>query len=239
MKNKLTVKQGIVGLVGVFALVIAAAASQAVTVANASFENPSVASQPNGFEYDPTLAEQGGTGWSFHDDTTSTNAPDGRFGIAANGGFLGGMFNAPDGTQAGLLQRISDMEQSISGFSAGSYIVSFYAEGRNFNGVNGGANPLQVSIDGTLLTFGISGNTITPPVATTFTLYQSDPFTVAAGTHALEFSGTDAGFGGNSDLTSFIDAVSVTAIPEPTTFALVMLGATALLFRRRRHARVL
>jgi hypothetical protein len=218
-------KRVLIGLVGSFVLVVGTAVSSAVTVANASFENPNVAYQPYGFEYSPTLAEQGGSGWTFSND----------FAIVANGGFGTGyatMSDPPDGTQAGAIQFVSYIEQSISGFSAGSYTMSFYVEGRDWAQ---GPNPLQVSVDGTLLTFGLSGNTITPAIATSFTLYQSNPFTVTAGAHELEIAGTDSGLGGSADETSFIDAVSVTAIPEPTSFALVAVGLTALLYHSRRR----
>jgi hypothetical protein len=73
-------------------------------------------------------------------------------------------------------------------------------------------------------------------VATNFTYYVSDPFTVTASTNLLSIYGTDYGDGGSLDVTSFIDDVVV--VPEPTSFALVMLGAAALLYRcRRRHTR--
>ncbi|HTS17723.1 MAG TPA: hypothetical protein VMP11_09140 [Verrucomicrobiae bacterium] len=228
MQNKLTMKRGIFGVMAAFALMTVATSSYAqISVANASFENPSESNAPNKYEDAPSLAEQGGSGWLFFN---------GGCGIAANGGFAAaagpstGVVNAPDGTQAGVLQKIGMVQQSLSGFSIGSeYTVSFYAEGRNF----GGANPLQVEINNTLLTFGSYGNTITPPVATNFTYYVSDPFTVTAGSNLLSIYGTDYGNGGNLDVTSFIDDVAV--VPEPTSFALVIVGAMAmaLLYRSR------
>jgi hypothetical protein len=65
--------------------------------------------------------------------------------------------------------------------------------------------------------------------------YVSDPFTVNSATNLLSIYGTDYGNAGNLDVTSFIDDVVV--VPEPTSFALVMVGAMAmaLLYRRRRH----
>src|SRR5665213_1529569 len=121
-------------------LMIARAASAAVAVANASFESPAVSN----FEYNPgpTIAEQNGLGWSWGTGS----------GIARNGGFLpGGVQNAPDGSQAAILQQQSSFSQSLAGISSGLYSFSFYAEGRNFAQ---GSNPFQVEIDGTPLSFG-------------------------------------------------------------------------------------
>jgi hypothetical protein len=232
MKNTLTMNRGMIGLTAAFVLMAAAVSSRAqIYVANASFEYPDASNAPN-VDYidDPTLAQQGGSGWLFFN---------GGCGVAFNGGFYGypgpssGVQNAPDGDQAGVLQKIAMIQQSLSGFSPGTYYtLSFYAEGRNFQT---GANPLQVEINNTLLTFGAYGNTITPPVATNFTYYVSDPFTVNSATNLLSIYGTDYGNAGNLDVTSFIDDVVV--VPEPTSFALVMVGAMAmaLLYRRRRH----
>jgi autotransporter-associated beta strand protein len=170
------------------------------TFANASFETPNVISDPDSFQYDPTLAQQGGSGWTFT----------GNSGIVADGGFDGtgisGMYNAPDGNQAALLQAVSNFTQIVSGFSAGPFTLSLYAEGRNYLS---GANPLQISIDGTTLNFNGS-STITPPTGNHFTFYTSTPFIVSTGSHTLKIAGTDAGLG---DVTSFVDAISFEQAP--------------------------
>jgi hypothetical protein len=220
LKNVL-IAAGIAG-----SLLVGSSARAAIIVSNYSFETPSESSQTYLFEYSPTIAEQGGAGWTGS-----------GWGIAENGGFgtngqnndTGSLQNSPNGVQAGLLQHGSYIEQTISGITPGSsYSVSFFAEGRNFAS---GANPLQVSLGGSLLTFGVLGNTITPPVGTTFTAYTSDPITLAASSNVLEFTGLNPGGG---DQTSFIDAVSVNSVPEPASLSLIALCGIVLLARRRR-----
>jgi hypothetical protein len=150
-------------------------------------------------------------------------------GLAVNGGALGAS-GIPDGSQAGFLQGTGTFSQSISGFSAGTYVVSFEAEERN-GGL--GPDPIQVQIDGTTETFGGSG---TASPGASFTTFTTDPFTVAAGTHVLSFFGT-VPFGA-LDRTSFVDQVSISAVvPEPASQALLGIGAASLLLvacRRRR-----
>jgi hypothetical protein len=187
-------------------------------IANASFELPN---RGGAFQYNPTLAQQGGSGWAFL----------GNSGVAANGSAFN-VVNTPDGNQAGFLQQGGNFSQVIN-FPAGfTDTLSFFAEQRSF----GGTQMFSVLLDGVPLTFG--GNTVlTAPSSTSFTLFTSDSFSPGPGPHTLTFEGLNT----NGDNTAFIDAVSITptavAVPEPSSFALLALGGGALAGWRRLKGR--
>ena len=134
---------------------------------------------------------------------------------------------APEGSQAAILQNASQFSTTVSGFEAGvSYSLSFEAAGRT-----GGANPFQVLLNGSALTFGAS-TTITPSVGS-YGSFTSTAFTTTGGSFSLAFIGTNPG----GDKVSFIDDIRFNfvaeAIPEPSSALLGGL-ATLLLLRRRR-----
>jgi len=194
-----------------------------VPIANDGFEVPNIG---NGFLYNAT-----GATWTFN----------GGSGLAANGsGF--NVSGAPNGNtggqtstagQAGFIQGgdgtvgAASFSQLLSGFEAGETTVSFLAESR----VNGGTF-LNVYLGGVQLLFGGVGD-ILPPSTSVFTAFTSDPITVAAGDNLLEFRGNNINLG---DRSSFVDSVSVTNVPEPTTAAFSLLSAVGMLALRRRRA---
>jgi hypothetical protein len=149
-------------------------------VSDGSFESPGLVA--NTSQYAPS-----GSSWQF-----SATA-----GIASNGSpFTAGNPNAPDGTQVALLEQAGTISQSVD-LSAGTYNVSFMAAQRAVQAQN---QQIEVLIDNTKV------GTATP-AGTTFGSYQMS-FTVAAGTHTLEFLGLNP-LGGDS--TALIDQVSLTA----------------------------
>ena len=163
-------------------------------VPNGSFEQPALPAQA--FQYNVSLAEQGGTGWTFT----------GSSGITSHSGLFG-MARPPLGQQAGFLQStlpagsqgVMSQSLTVSAAQAGITTLSFYTEGRPFYGVN----PFQVKLDGTLLKFGGS-STVIPPSGDIFTNFTSNAFDLTAGSHTLTFE-ADPSTG--ADLTSFLDAV--------------------------------
>jgi hypothetical protein len=215
-------------LIGLFLeLLISTPAFAAYTnIANAGFETANITT--DSFEYRPSIADQGGSGWNFS----------GNSGIVANSPPTYSNFDmsqAPEGQQTALLQQyygnganISSFDQTIMGFTDGSYRVGFYAAGRFFQG--SGANPFVVSIDGTALTF--DGSTVVTPVVDAsshaFQFYTSDAIPLTAGAHTLSFASAATTSG---DYTSFIDAVSVSAsaVPEPASWTLFGTGILAAL----------
>jgi hypothetical protein len=140
---------------------------------------------------------------------------------------------------AGFLQRTaagapqSTIAQSISGFEIGeSYRLSFF--GRQWEDY--GPDPLTVTLNGVVLTF--NGSSEVAPQGygingTGWNQYSSDVFVASWGTADLVFTGA-----ADPDVLSdrfalkatFIDNVgfqSVSAVPEPSTYALMVLGLAA------------
>jgi len=143
--------------------------------------------------------------------------------------------NILEGSQAALIQGDSSISQSGIVFDGATYTLSLLAQGQRFFGGDVAGQPLSVTVGSTTLTWA-SLATLTPPDTifdsppATFTLYTSDPFTVAAGPHTLTLSGTIP-FGA-IDKTTYIDNLSFNAVnepvPEPGTFVLAALGLAGL-----------
>jgi hypothetical protein len=177
-----------------------------VVVANGGFEVPPLPVDDL-IRYSASIAGQGGSGWEFQNYFA---------GVTAKGsGFFDGVDAAiPEGSQFAVLQQWSGMHddlagfsQQIAGFSDGTYLVSFYAAGRQGYG---GANPFTVDIDGLFLAFG--GLSIITPRQTAsglpFQSYTSDPLALSGGTHTLRFRSA----GPQDSSASFIDGVRLASI---------------------------
>jgi autotransporter-associated beta strand protein len=160
------------------------------------FETPSLGS--GNYAYTPA-----GAIWTFSSDFNG----DSGSGIAANGSVFGNP-NAPQGTQAALLQSYSSISQTLTGFAPGTnYTITYSAAQRSGTAQHGGES-WNVVIDNTV----IKANN---PGSTSFTTYTAN-FTATAVAHTLAFVGTDLVGGDN---TVFIDNVSITpplsTIPTP------------------------
>jgi hypothetical protein len=155
------------------------------TILDSGFEQPSAGSYGS-YIYDPS-----GTAWTFA----------GRSGVAANGsGFTSGNPPAPQGSQVGFLQKTGSFTQVVSGWSAGSYVISFDAAQRgNYNASH---QNFEVLVDGAVV------GTYTPS-GKTYQLYTTATFTVSAGSHTIAFQGLDTAGGDN---TALVDAVSVATV---------------------------
>jgi hypothetical protein len=132
-------------------------------------------------EKDPT-----GSPWTFA----------GSAGVAGNGSpVTWGNPPAPQGTQVAWEQNGGSISQSVT-FAAGSYAISLDAAQR---GNYPSHSTIQVQIDGQTV------GSITPS-GTSYALYTAGSFTVAAGSHTLQFVGV--GVGGS---TALLDQVSIAA----------------------------
>jgi hypothetical protein len=151
----------------------------------------------------------------------------GSSGIATNNSAFN-LVNAAGG-QAGLLQQVSSISQAFT-FTQSLFSVSFSAEARNYGG---GGNIISVLVDGVALNFGGQTSFI-PGSNSSFTTYTSDLIKLSVGTHTLNF--VSAGVAGK-DVTTFIDNVSVSAVPEPLSISLMGLGMLALGASRRKNGK--
>ena len=158
--------------------------SGAPTVGDAGFESVNVG---GGYQYAP-----GGSAWTF------SGSPGGGSGVTGNGsGFTGGNPAAPQGSQVAFLQTTGTITQSVAGWSAGTYAISFQAAQRAT--YQSSAEDFEVLVDGKVVG-------VFKPSGPSYQAYTTSSFTVSAGTHAIEFLGLDSAGGDN---TAFLDAVSV------------------------------
>ena len=135
------------------------------------------------FQYRPT-----GSPWTFA----------GSAGISGNNsGFTSGNPAAPEGAQVAFLQTTGAFSQSVSGWAAGSYTLSFKAAQRGNHQAS--RQDFNVLVDGVVVgTFTPSG-----------TSYQSYTTAVVHGhrrAHTIKFQGLDSAGGDN---TAFVDAVAI------------------------------
>ena len=128
----------------------------------------------------------------------------GSAGIAANGsGFTAGNPPAPEGAQVAFLQKTGSFSQSVAGWAAGSYVLTFKSAQRGNFGTS--RQDFRVLVDGVVV------GTFTPS-GTSYQSYTTATFTVGAGSHTIKFQGLNTAGGDN---TAFVDAVTVALIRMP------------------------
>lgn len=117
-----------------------------------------------------------------------------------------------DGAQFAALQGTSTLSQAFTS-TGGSAKLSWIAAGRPFFGGYNGDQTYNVLVGSTVVgTFStVSGQA--------FGSYMINLTGLTAGAHVLTFAGQIA-----ADETSFIDQVSITAVPEPATWGMLLVG---------------
>jgi hypothetical protein len=162
-------------------------ASPSNPVPDSGFEVQDVTNERGGLLYSPANSP-----WTF----TSTQIPGDGAGLAANGSNFGNP-DAPEGTQAAFLQRQGSISQMVS-LAVGTYTLSFLAAQRP-----GDDQTFQVLVDGIVVDSF-------QPVGTSYESYTTASFTVTAGSHKIEFLGTNSNSPDNSaDTTAFLDGVRI------------------------------
>ena len=197
------------------ALVVAAALSSASafadpalpTLQNTSFEMTTVGT---GYAYGNVA-----TGWSI----TGSGA------VSSNGTAWHG--TTTTGTHFGVLQNISKISQTFTSGIQADYTFTFDLALRPSPYDPGQA--VAVKFDGQLL------GTYSP--TTTWSTQSVSALNVAAGTHTLEFAGTNPL--NKADTSAFLDNVkmTVTPVPEPEAYAMLLagLGIIGAVARRRKQ----
>jgi hypothetical protein len=158
-------------------------------IGDAGFETVPVG---NDYSYDPT-----GSAWTFS----------GNSGLTGNdSGFTFSNSGAPEGSQVAFVQETGNASQSITGWNAGIYQLSFDSAQRG-SGNNGGQD-FEVLLDGAVL------GSFTPSSSSYSTL-TTPQFSIptSGSSHTIEFLGLDTAGGDN---TAFVDDVVLTPITAPT-----------------------
>jgi len=204
-----------------FALLVGAPTYRAsAQIADGSFETqaPIEIGTNNGWCYGggQTPACTGsGTPWQ-----TSVNA---GFQLDTNTDWPGTL--TPAGSYYGFIQSGGSLTQQFTADASGTFILNFLDAGRNLNGY--GDQTYEVLLNGSPI---FNGSTTSGQA---FTDVTTSPFTLVMGNlYTLSFLGTTT-----ADETAYIDAVGLaSAVPEPSTWAMMLLGFGAMgVATRRRH----
>ena len=196
-------------------------------VANGSFENPII----RDFQYQPSS-----TDWYYSSLSGVSDGSNPGYGGFCTTGAI------PDGNQFGFIQEQGTfILQPVTFPASGTYTLSYFVGGRLGSlapwpyGPYGGDTTYDVRLDSTVLV------TATTATDSPMARYETT-FNTSAGTHMLQFLITSAPPlpTGLPDQTALFDAISITAVPEPSTLALFGIGTFALLaygWRRIRRSR--
>jgi cell surface hyaluronidase len=159
-------------------------ATSPAAIADSGFEQVSVGAGQ--FKYAPT-----GSPWTF-----SPSA-----GISGNSsGFTFYDPAAPEGGQVAYLQKTGTISQAVTGWAAGTYVLTFKAAQRASEWV-GQAEDFQVLVDGVVV------GTFKPSNAS-FMTFTTKAFKLAAGNHTITFKGLNTAGGDNSVLIDNVAAYS-------------------------------
>jgi PEP-CTERM motif len=206
-----------------------------ITPADNQFSSADVGTN---YLYNPTVADQGGSGWTFS-STGNTG------GSNANGALIyGSQWYAdapPSGSQVAGLQQFSgstseaSISQEVSGFTVGSdYAVTFDMAERAYLGKNPSAgDTIEVLLGGQIL------GTFTPTTMT-WAPVTTGEMKATSTTMNLEFLSTSIGVLSTSEVDTLLTDVLIddpTGVPEPATLALVGGGLLLVAAAARRRKR--
>jgi hypothetical protein len=214
------------GLVGLFALTAAIPAPGSAQIADGSFETqaPAEIGANPGYCY----SNNGGGG----PQCTGVGTPwevfsGGGFQIETNTAWPG--TETPDGSYYGFIQNGGSLNQAFVAAATGTFVIDFLVAGRN-NQTFTGNLLYEVLLNGSPIFSDttVTGQPFTERTTNPFELLMGESYSLSF--HGLQFEG---------DNTAYIDGVSLSAaVPEPATWAMMLLGFGAIGFalRRRRSA---
>lgn len=216
--------------------IVAFAASAAAFVAS-----PAVASVggivDGSFETQGFAEISNGSSYCYANGSCNVNTPwsaSGNAGIMDSNSAWGNVA-AQDGTYYGFIQTTGSLSQTFTASSTGDFLLNFFAAGRpSYAGIAGGDQTFNVLLNGTNIFTGSTSS------GSAWTGLSSNLFSLVAGnSYTLIFQGTDTNPANNGDNTAFIDNVSLQsstgAVPEPATWAMMLLGFGAIGFAMRRQ----
>ena len=145
--------------------------------------------------------------------------------IASGSGAWGGTV-AADGGYYGFVQGAGPLAQTFTADSSGSQSLTWFDANRTNNG---GLQSYTVTISD-----GVTTQTLGTYTSAFggFVARSASPFTLVGGsTYTLSFNGLVS-----ADVTSFIDGVALSVVPEPATWSLLLagFGLSGVALRRRR-----
>ncbi|MGO8909306.1 MAG: PEP-CTERM sorting domain-containing protein [Bradyrhizobium sp.] len=159
--------------------------------------------------------------WTFtNGPIQSSGFPDGGAGLVGTPPSGGSYFQGPaalSGNQYAFVQDQGALSQTFNSALAGATTITFDVAGRGSSGH--GSEQLEALLNGVVIGSGTT---------TDFQGFQLVTLsgTLNAGSNTLEFLGLTQ----LTDQTAFIEDVNVAAVPEPSTWAMMILGFAALGF---------
>jgi hypothetical protein len=120
----------------------------------------------------------------------------GSSGVQRNHSAFSGTQPAAGDQQTAFIQGTDSLGQTLN-LSAGTHTVTFALAQRTNNG---GAEALDFSVDGVK----VNSSAYSPPSSGAFQTFTSPSFTTTAGSHTIQFKGTNTG-----DNTAFLDQVTI------------------------------
>ena len=199
-------------------LLSASAMASVPVLSNGGFETTTVGA--NDFSYGFSMAGVAAD-WTFYSNAGVSGADSAFGGVASSGNYFA-LLQSHEHDAAG------SMSQSFTSTGTGTYSIDFDLSARPSHD---SGEQVIVSLDGTTIGTYTSTNTWTALSAST---------TIGAGSHVLTFTGLNAA---GVDSTAYLDnirisaAAAVSAVPEASTYAMLLAGLGLIGFvARRRNA---